>query len=346
MKAVVWIISEGSPGHVSQSEGLAAAFAQRVDLEIRLIETRLKLGGFMRHLVRFWMGRSGKPLGTMCLRHCLACAPPVNERPDLIVTSGGKAVFAARTLAARSGAPLVFIGERKPYPSEWFHTVFTPSPFETGSRDVRVEMIPVSITPELVDAAAGKWGGRPDGELWAMLIGGSSASHRFTRADWLALGAAMNRLAVSNGIRWLVSTSRRTGGDAESALREALRPESIAAAVWWDHAPERKAAAFLGAARRVFVTQDSVTMVSEAVASGRPVVVVRPAVTVLSADGFLGGYFANLEARRRVFRVAIQQLADCAPASHVLEPRSTPIVDELAVILLQRLGPGFPARTE
>lgn len=333
MKRVVWIISEGSPGHTSQSQGLVAALAQRIDLESVIIQTRPKLNGFARKLVRLWMGNRGLP--DHFIKHWLRCEIPASK-PDFIVTSGGKAVFAARSLALKTGAPLVFLGERKPYPSEWFHTVFTPSSLEMGRNDVTIEMIPTEITPESVDAAAAGWQERPEGEVWAMIIGGASASHDFIDTDWQSLSEQMNTLATKHGIQWLVSTSRRTGVHAEALLKKFLNPKNIAYAVWWADKPEKKMAAFLGSAVRVFVTQDSVTMVTEAVAAGRPVIAVRPENTTFAADSFLPSYFKNLETRKRIVRVSISELAAFDLGAGSFEPRLDSIKNELAALLLER----------
>ena len=336
MTRVVWIISEGSPGHLSQSEGLVAALGQQVKLDVHVVQTRPRFGGFIRTLVRRWMGRSGRPLSDRFLKSLLGCEPPA-LMPNLIVTSGGKAVFAARSLAVKHGAPLVFLGERKPYPACWFHTVFTPSPFETDATDVPLEMIPTSITPEKVNAAATAWEERPNGCLWAMIIGGVSASHGYADVDWKLLALKMNTLAEAHDIRWLVSTSRRTGARAEAVLREHLDPSVIARAVWWSEKPEKLMAAFLGSATWVCVTRDSVTMVTEAVASGRPVLVTAPAGIEIKPTSFLHAYYDRLEKASRIVRVPIERLGEFHPGDARLLPRSRPINGELAATLLSRL---------
>lgn len=337
MKRVIWIISEGSPGHVSQSEGLVAALGQRMSLETHVIQTRPRFGGFVRTLVRAWMGQRGERLPDRFIKRWLGCEIQA-PAPDLIVTSGGKAVFAARSLALKYGVPLVFLGERKPYPSCWFHTVFTPSPFETDANDVSVEMIPTGITPASVEAAAAAWVEKPAGELWAMIIGGTSSTHGYAAADWKLLGEKLNQLAQTHGIRWLVSTSRRTGEAAEAILRQTIDPRRIAAAVWWAEKPEKRLAAFLGSAAWIFATQDSVTMVTEAVASGRPVVVTRPERVIIQPTSFLSGYFTRLEKASRIARIPFERLGDFQPATIKILPRSKPVGPELAATLLSRLG--------
>lgn len=338
MKRQVWIISEGSPGHVSQSAGLVRALAQRIEIDTTVVETRPKPNGFVRALLRLWMGPSGRPLPDGFLRGVLGCAPPENQRPDLIVASGGKAVFAAHALAAKTRAPLVFIGERKPYPSAWFHTVLTPSPSERGANDVPLERIPTKMTRADLSRAAAEWREKPDGRLWAMIIGGKSASHLYQDSDWQALAQGMNRLAAGAGIRWLVSTSRRTGAAAERILRDTLDPAQLAHTIWWSENPEKRLPALLGAAEAVFVTQDSVTMVTEALASGKPVVVVTPADVRFTAGSFLPDYFERLSRQRLFLRCEASRIGNLSAADFTTPADASAYEDQLAAALLKRLG--------
>lgn len=335
MKRAVWIISEGSPGHISQSEGLVSALARRIDLESTVIHTRPKLNGFARSLVRLWMGNRELPAGF--IKRWLGCQIPASK-PDLIVASGGKSVFAARSLAVKFDVPLVFIGVRKSYPSEWFHTVFTPSACETGMNDVLIEMIPTQVTKASVERAATAWADRPTGRLWAMVIGGASVSHRYAASDWDELAAGMNALARREGIRWLVTTSRRTGAEVEARLRAGLDMSDVAAAVWWAGKPEKKMAAFLGTAERVIVTQDSVTMITEAVASGRPVTVTHPVDVRFPRDSFMPSYLANLEAAGRIIRVSMADISAAATPAESFHLHVEPIELGMADDLQGRLG--------
>ncbi|MEO7099595.1 MAG: ELM1/GtrOC1 family putative glycosyltransferase [Luteolibacter sp.] len=339
-KRIIWIISEGSPGHVSQSTGLAAALAEKFPVETRQLECRPKIKGFVRHLIRLlWMGKTGRPLPDSWLYGPIGLERPNSDEPapDLIISSGGRSVFAARTLAVKHGVPFVFLGERKPYPPEWFHTVFTPSSLEIAPNDLRMDVIPTKITPEVVHQAAADWENKPTGRLWTMLIGGKSRSHDFQNADWEKLAEGMTALAKTEGIRWLVTTSRRTGKDVESKLRDLLPPEIIADAVWWCHQPEKKFPAYLGAAEAIWVTQDSVSMVTEAVATDKPVVVIQPAHTPFPATSFMPGYLANLESLGLISRLPIARLTE-VNRDFLTHPRPAIKVTEImADQLCQRL---------
>lgn len=96
--------------------------------------------------------------------------------------------------------------------------------------------------------------------------------------------------------------------------------------------------AFLGSAEQVVVTQDSVTMVTEAVASGRPVIVVRPQDVRFPEGSFMPGYFSRLEAGRRISRAPMSGLGNFSAGSGTFLVRIGPIESEMVQCLLPRLG--------
>ncbi len=341
VKRVIWIISEGSPGHVSQAVGLAEALAAQVPATIRQWECRQRKGGLARSFIRrFWMGKHARPLPGWMLRQWLRLERPDRNEPapDVIIASGGKSVFAARTLATRHGAPLMFLGERKPYQASWFHTTFTPSSFDTEANDVRMDVIPTKITPEAVRLAAAGWSDRPAGRLWTLLIGGSSRSHRYRDSDWEQLAEGMTELSRREGIRWLVTTSRRSGSKLEDRLRGLLPADILADAVWWCRQPEKKLAAYLGAAEKLWVTQDSVSMVTEAAATGKPTFVIYPGDVGFPLTSFMPGYLDNLEKLGLILRLPMNALPEFELQPSAESGRSALTTDALARIARERLG--------
>jgi len=307
------VVSEGSPGHDSQSEGLARALGEVVGLGVRRVDGRSRAAGWARPAVRAAMGRGGRALpGWALSRVCGVRYADVADGVDVVISSGGKSVFAARSLAVRLGAPLVFVDEQKKFPDGWFDVIVSPVAGDARANVVRAAVLPSTVSAETVEAAA-RGTARPGGTLWAMVIGGASRSHRYSADDWRTIGAGMNALAAREGVRWLVTTSRRTGAAAEGALRGALDPAVVADAIWWAEAPRRELHAFLGMSDAVFVTQDSVTMVTECVSSGRPVVIVRPGDVRFPAGSFLPGYFEGLEGAGLATRVSAGGLGAVRP---------------------------------
>ena len=97
-------------------------------------------------------------------------------------------------------------------------------------------------------------------------------------------------------------------------------------------------AAFLGSAEWTFVTQDSVTMVTEAIAAGRPTTVLYPTNVSFGNQSFLPAYLARLEARHRIVRVPMASVASRQYANEKLTTVQSSINAQLCAELLTRLG--------
>lgn len=290
----VWLLDEGTPGHTVQTEGVGKILAERADARLSWIRCRLVLAGWKRPVARFVVSRAGQDRALALARRLYpGLELPESEFPDLVVSSCGKSAYLNRLLGCAFGARCVFIGERKPFPANWFDLIITP--VEEGlPNELLIPVIETGRTEGEAAAALDSWDGEIGSACWTLLIGGESRSHRFARGDWENLADGVNALSERHGIRWLISTSRRTGKEVEELLRSRIRPECIAEAVWWCEEPKRAVGAFLAAGERIFVTQDSLTMMSESLAVGKRTELLRPAVWDMPEKSFNGGYVARL----------------------------------------------------
>jgi mitochondrial fission protein ELM1 len=106
--------------------------------------------------------------------------------------------------------------------------------------------------------------------LVAVLIGGDNRVYRLTQQRFAGFADQLAALARA-GYGIAVTPSRRTGPANEQLLRQRLAglPAFI-----WDGTGDNPFFGLLGLADAVLVTADSVSMVSEAAASGKPVHIV------------------------------------------------------------------------
>lgn len=336
----VLVVSEGSPGHDAQARGLLKELRERYpQLELDVVQIYDRLSGMRRCLARWLMGLRGRPLPEPIKRLFVRLDSADLDRlkkPDFVLSSGGQSVVAAWHLADHFSVPYVFIGERKPYPTEWFHTVLTPSPLEQGVNDFAIDLIPTGVSPCKVEAAAAAYE-LPQGRYWTMVIGGESKSHHYAEQDWVELAQGMNQLAREQGIRWLLTTSRRTGAHAEELLKQFIDPVYLADSVWWSVQPRKVMNAFLGHAELVFVTQDSVTMVSECAASGKSLAVLAPQAVHFSDTSFVLHYLERLEQKGLSSRYGISDFAgESYEFLHVARPQVS-VFGVVADALLNRL---------
>ncbi len=323
---VVWLIDEGHPGHRAQSLGLVAAL-ERLGRAIELlpIAASTRLPGMLRPPARRAFDHGPPALARWLTRRVSGLSRPEGSAPGLIVSSGGRSVFANALLARETGAANLFIGDPRPYPPAWFRAVLSPVPVPDAPNVAEVVVLPTTISAEgCAVAARERWPEGPPAPVWALLAGGDSRSHRFDATDWRELAAGADALARAHGIRWLIATSRRSGPVAERTLRTHLDPGAVAEAALFGERPEPVIRAYLGAAEAIFVTQDSLTMLSEALVLERPLTALAPRRVRLVAGSLMATMLARFErlegfARRPIAALGAGPPPTLARARGVLE---------------------------
>ncbi len=126
-------------------------------------------------------------------------------------------------------------------------------------------------TPARLAAARDAWAPRLahlPRPLVAVLVGGSNGRFRLEAAEGAALAAQLSGLMNRDRPGLALTPSRRTSPAVRQALRDALVPRGA----WvWDMQGENPYFGLLALADVVVVTVDSISMVSEAVATQAPV---------------------------------------------------------------------------
>jgi mitochondrial fission protein ELM1 len=278
-KKHVWILDEGSQGHLVQSRGMIRELAKAVSLDVTEVRIHCILPSrigrsVVKKLLRL---RPGKWL--FRLLHPMMELP--ERAPDLIVSSGPHSLAALAYLARHFGCPSVFVQGTLRVPPGTVTVIMRPFEGEQREDYIFIPLLFTEITPELVDAAKdpdlAESSVRRTGPVNTFFIGNSSAKIRFSDDDWDRIIRFVNDLWQRDGSQWLVTTSYRTGAGLEERFRRGIHPDAILDAVWYAKAPRKVTRSYLGLADRVFVTMDSLTMLTEAVASGRPTFALCPA---------------------------------------------------------------------
>ncbi len=137
--------------------------------------------------------------------------------------------------------------------------------------------------------------------LAAVLLGGSNGRYRFDASQARMLAEQLAAMMQQSGAGMVITPSRRTGPEEMRVLRDALAPLGA----WiWDGTGENPYFGMLACADAIIVTADSVSMVSEAVATSAPVYLVRlPGksarigmfMDMLAADGRVRDFAGRLE---------------------------------------------------
>ncbi len=193
--------------------------------------------------------------------------------PDLLIGCGGKA---AAVLAALPRPPLRVIVQHPRMRADRFDLVVAARHDRlTGANVIVTRTALHRVTPAKLRDAAAAWGGRLAAlprPLVAVLVGGSNGRFRLGPAEGAALTARIAGMIRADRVGVALTTSRRTDPAVATNMAAALRP--LGAYVWDASDGESGDNPYLGLlalADAIVVTGDSVSMVSEAVATSAPV---------------------------------------------------------------------------
>jgi len=229
----LWLLGDGKPGHENQSLGLADALARRRPCEVHRVSLEEKGGIFPS----------------------IEAATSLPE-PDFIIAAGHATHFALLRLARKHRARSIVL-MRPSLPLRWFDICIIPA-HDFADRFERENVIITQgalnrVSPPLASGREGKM----------ILIGGPSKTHGWDGEPVLKALAEI----TANGI-WQLTGSRRTPDGLIEEIKSRLPgieifPHQETTPDWL---PAR-----LANAGEVWVTEDSVSMVYEALTSGAKV---------------------------------------------------------------------------
>ena len=258
----VWVVHDGKIGMANQVIGLAEAVG------FPFAEKRLAVRAPWRHLApQLWLN----PLAALGADGDRLTPP----WPDLLIACGRLAVAPALAAKRASAGHVFWVQVQDPrYARREIDLMVVPDHDPARGSNVVTTLGAVHrVTPARLAEGAQRFSPlladlpRP---IVAVLLGGDNRAYRLTEARLIALADQLAALARA-GFGLAVTPSRRTGAVFERLLRERL--EGLRAFVW-DGTGANPYFGLLALADAVLVTADSVSMVSEAAATGKPVHVI------------------------------------------------------------------------
>ena len=192
--------------------------------------------------------------------------------PDLVIACGGMGAAVAAALR-RGGRRVVQVQHPRLDPRRFDLVVVNRHDGLTGPNVVVTRTALHRASPERLAEAATFWRDRLahlSRPLVVALIGGSNGRYRLDAAVAAQLAGGLAEMMRRDRVGLAVTPSRRTDPAAVHVLRQTLEPLGA----WlWDGAGENPYFGMLGLADGIVVTQDSVSMISEAAATISPVMI-------------------------------------------------------------------------
>lgn len=262
----VWVLLDDRAGNRSQALGVAGA------VNVPFTEKILEYGP-AASLPNMLLGASLRGLTSESKKRIQPAWPA------LVVSAGRRTAPVARWIKSQSGGTTRLVQIMDPGQGrDDFDLLCLPAhdqPTPSANGFV-IAAAPHGMTDARLDAAANEWAEKlPDssGPRIALMIGGSTRRRKFSDDMARELSASALRVAESVNGHLMVTTSRRTG-EAVNTIEKTL--DGRAMLYRWDSTDENPYAGYLALADAIIVTGESVSMCSEACATGKPVYIYAP----------------------------------------------------------------------
>jgi hypothetical protein len=277
-----WIITDGKAGDLVQCQGVAEALG--VEAEIRTVRPRAPWVWLM-------------PRGPVDPREApgQAGGPLAGPWPDLAIASGRRTVASLRALRKASGGRTFTVFLKDPRTGAGAaDLIWVPEHDRLRGPNVLATLTSPHKLSDARLATAREEAGQllpalPSPRV-AVLLGGDSLAYRFTPEDEERLVARLGLLA-GEGASLMATASRRSPKGLAQAVEALVRGSG---GYWWTGEGPNPYAAMLATADAVVATADSVNMVGEACATGRPVLIFEPSERKRGSAGKIRRFLEGL----------------------------------------------------
>jgi hypothetical protein len=332
-------LADTRPGHYHLAQGVIAALARLRPVEVTRVEVNRKWIVPTRWLRRRIVAKSFFPPRMLRMAYRIdAYALP---KADLVVSAGGETHMPNICVSRFFDIPSIFCGSLlRGLGPENFSLIVSSYDRDAGSDRHMVVLKPSSIDPDALGrpASVPRYGPERHPKLAGLLIGGNAGPFRYRRKEWEQLLAFAAEISKVWGTRWLVSTSRRTPDYVADQIAALAKDESVVAR-FIDYRTEGPGTLpqIFAQAEIIVCTEDSSTMVSEAVSARLPVVGVAPQAHRFTDEEQDYRRFLVDNNWCRVLPIAALTPASFAGALSEIKPSAENPLDALAAKLKQRL---------
>jgi uncharacterized protein len=282
------LLSDGRPGHFRLAEGIIAAIERRRLVNVQRLDcNRGRWPGAV-----LGAASNTASFDRFILKSVYGLKPPETGLYDVVVSAGAETLAANVACARLAGAANIFYGSLRLFRPENFSLVLT-SYAGNAVRPRHAMVLKPSGIPWRTERPPSVGPARPPATA-VLLLGGDAGTTTFAANDWDRLLAFVVATHAAHGTRWIIANSRRTPNIVSDRLVAATMMATLPVQTFIDvRAPATKTlAAAFAEAEAVLVTDDSSSMVSEAISAGLPTVGARPVKHTLPLDE--AGYRAYL----------------------------------------------------
>jgi mitochondrial fission protein ELM1 len=274
----VILLADTRPGHFHLAQGVIAALSRLRPVEVTRIEVKRKWIVPTRWLRARINAKTFFPPRMLRMAYRIdAAALPM---ADLVLSAGGETHMPNLCVTRLLGVPNIFCGSLlRGLDPENFSLIVSSYEQDAVSPRYLVVLKPSSIDPDALGRpkVVPRYGPDRHPAVAGFLVGGNAGPFRYRWAEWERLLGFITDVSKAWGTRWLVSTSRRTPEAVADRIAELAKDKSVIAKfIDFRTAGPGTLPEIFRKAEVIVCTEDSSTMISEAVSARLPVVGVAP----------------------------------------------------------------------
>ena len=335
----VIFLADTRPGHFHIAQGVIAALSRLRPVDVTRIEVERKWIVPTRWLRARINAKSFYP--PRMLRMAYRIDADTIPQADIVVSAGGETQMPNICVTRLLDVPNIFCGSLlRGLEADNFSLIVSSYERDEGSDKHLVALKPSSIDPDELGRpkTVPRYGPDLHPKSLGLLIGGQAGRLRYRDSEWAALLSFVAAVSKAWGTRWLISTSRRTPDAVADRIAEMARDQSVVE----NFIDFRTAGP--GTLRQIFAnadaivcTEDSSSMISEAVSARLPVIGVSPRACRFTEDEQLYRNFLMNKGWSRTIPIAELSPARFAQVLSEVEPLQENPLDDFAHKLKARL---------
>ena len=273
----ILIIKDDKPGHYNQTEGLLLSLKNiypNSNIEYIDVEIKSKIS---RKFLRFLLNKfTSFFTNTFNLKYLSLFFKKYNlplKKPDIIISTGGNTANLNAWLSKAYTSKNILNGALRGLKEELFFCITTV--IDLGYKNQLI----LDVAPSIINEDSLKVKSKDFLKInnfdkkvthYSLLIGGDGSGYKYDEEFYNKLILFVKKTSKEKNIKWLITTSRRTPIDIENKLEKELL-DYCTYFVLFNKKEEKVLLPFFGLSKFIFVTEESASMISEAITSLKPV---------------------------------------------------------------------------
>jgi len=307
-------ITDGRAGHITVSDGVIEAIRKNHKVEIIEFDTKIRaklLLQILKFILKYDLLSNKLVSSDFFIKLFYKNYYKPNAKIDLIVSTGGDTSFINAWLSHILNVKNIFCSSLRGIDPKYFSLIV--SVFEPDLKNgIKLELAPTKINFNGLSQKVEYFckGKKIDkyGKYFVLLIGGDGEGYEYTKDDYEDLVYSFMSIVKKYEAKALITTSRRTGTEYEILLNELFSnyANDIAYSVYFGKNPEKIVQVYLDLGSKIFVTEESESMITESLCFKKPVFTLSPRITKEHGKYKKYKMFVNtLSKNKRIVRLSI-----------------------------------------